>query len=275
MSFVLGNTLRSEGAYERAVSLSNDYAPLRYFYAGFLLRIDEPERAVTQLEAAASLDDKEPSIKIQLARAYIRMRNFEAGENELNKLTLDELSFKAKKLWIENWFQLFLTRLNVAMSQFDLDSAFSAIQGLNKYMSELDASLLDVKHRSTISRIPNFINRFVTEERGSERSSVAKDLAVLLEDLFLLKSESPSPAERIEVGATLSVGQRAGTIKSVVREKKFGFIREDNGSEWFFHRNHLRQASQFESIDEGDRVLFEIGENDQGPCAAAIERLSR
>ena len=91
----------------------------------------------------------------------------------------------------------------------------------------------------------------------------------------MLKSELPSSVEGTEVGAALSVGQRAGTIKNVVREKKFGFIREDNGSEWFFHRNHLRQPSQFESIDEGDRVLFKIGENDQGPCAAAIECLSR
>jgi LuxR family glucitol operon transcriptional activator len=131
MSFVMGNTLRSEGAYERAVSLCGDYAPLRYFYAGFLLRIDESERAVNQLEIAVQLDDKEPSIKIQLARAYIRSRNFEAAERELKRLVISELSFKAKKLLIENWFQLFLQRLNTAMNQFDLDGAFLTAQELS------------------------------------------------------------------------------------------------------------------------------------------------
>jgi cold shock CspA family protein len=161
------------------------------------------------------------------------------------------------------------------MNQFDLDGAFLTAQELSKYMTEFDASMLDVKHRNTISRIPPLLYRFIAEERGSERSSMGKDLAILIEDLFLLKPEARSSIEQLEEVTLPSVGQRPGTIKNVVREKKFGFIREDNGSEWFYHRSHLCQPTQFDSIDVGDRVLFSIGENDQGPCAVAIECVSK
>ena len=29
----------------------------------------------------------------------------------------------------------------------------------------------------------------------------------------------------------------SGTIKRLVRDRGFGFIRDDNGQEWFFHRS--------------------------------------
>ncbi len=34
-----------------------------------------------------------------------------------------------------------------------------------------------------------------------------------------------------------------GTIKRLVRDRGFGFIRDDGGQEWFFHRSGVRATS--------------------------------
>ncbi|WPO42029.1 cold shock domain-containing protein [Tardiphaga sp. 42S5] len=276
MAFVGENTLRAEGAYERAISLCGDYAPLRYLYAGFLLRIDEAERAVAQLEAAVLIDDNDPSIKVHLARAYIRCRNFEAGEKQLRKLKLEELSFKTRKILIENWFQFYLRRLESTVGQHDFDGAYETVKELKAYITHLDASLLDGKHRNAISRIPPLINRFIVEDRGSARSLVGNEALALVAGLLGVGSEvRPLPKERPIVEPTLAARQRVGTVKNTFPEKRFGFIREDNGSEWFFHKNHLREPSQFEDYESGLRVLFDVGKNEQGPCAVSIQAVSQ
>ncbi|MET4200743.1 NB-ARC domain-containing protein [Bradyrhizobium sp. LA6.12] len=275
MSFVMQNTFRAEDAYERAISLCGDYAPLRYFYAGFLIKIDEPERAVAQLEQAAKLDTQEASIKIQLARAYTRTRNFELAEQKLHKLVTSDLSNKAKKLVVENWFQLYSQRLNASISQMDLNEAFLVIEQLGDYVSNLNPQILDSKHRVTAFRITGLIHRFISDERGSERCSLARSIAGAIERLFENQA-SPVASDEQDVDVTPpSARQRMGTIKNIVREKKFGFIREDNGSEWFFHRNHMRAMAAFETVTQGDRVLFGLGENEQGPCAVGVELASK
>jgi CspA family cold shock protein len=48
-----------------------------------------------------------------------------------------------------------------------------------------------------------------------------------------------------------------GTIKKIIRDKGFGFIKPDDGSEdVFFHRSSLAPRGQIEDINEGDTVQF-------------------
>ena len=46
-----------------------------------------------------------------------------------------------------------------------------------------------------------------------------------------------------------------GTIKRLVRDRGFGFIRDDGGQEWFFHRSSVQGS--FDELNEGQRVSFE------------------
>ena len=63
-----------------------------------------------------------------------------------------------------------------------------------------------------------------------------------------------------------------GTIKRLVRDRGFGFIRDDGGQEWFFHRSAVRGAV-FELLREGQRVEFTVEESPKGPRAGDV-RLS-
>jgi len=61
-----------------------------------------------------------------------------------------------------------------------------------------------------------------------------------------------------------------GTVKRLVREKGFGFIRTTDGVEWFFHRS---EAREFDTMTEGNRVTFQETEGTKGPRAVGVERV--
>jgi cold shock protein len=59
-----------------------------------------------------------------------------------------------------------------------------------------------------------------------------------------------------------------GTIKKVIKDKGFGFITPDDGTdEVFFHRSRLSPKVYFEDLREGDQVQFDVRPGDKGPQA--------
>jgi CspA family cold shock protein len=59
-----------------------------------------------------------------------------------------------------------------------------------------------------------------------------------------------------------------GTIKKVVKDKGFGFITPDDGSdEVFFHRSRLSPKVYFEDLRDGERVQFDVRPGEKGPQA--------
>jgi len=60
-----------------------------------------------------------------------------------------------------------------------------------------------------------------------------------------------------------------GTIKKVIRDRGFGFIRSSEGEEIFFHRSSLQELN-FDGLREGQNVEFEMVKGDKGPRATAV-----
>jgi CspA family cold shock protein len=59
-----------------------------------------------------------------------------------------------------------------------------------------------------------------------------------------------------------------GTIKKIIKDKGFGFIIPDDGSdEVFFHRSKMAPKHYFEDLREGDEVEFEVRRGEKGPQA--------
>lgn len=63
-----------------------------------------------------------------------------------------------------------------------------------------------------------------------------------------------------------------GTIKSLVRDRKFGFIsREGADKDLFFHNSEL-VGVEFDDLKEGDKVSFEVVQGEKGPAAKGVSR---
>jgi CspA family cold shock protein len=62
-----------------------------------------------------------------------------------------------------------------------------------------------------------------------------------------------------------------GTIKKLVAERGFGFIAAEDGKEFFFHRSGTE--GDFDSLQGGEKVSFEIEASPKGPRAKGVRTL--
>ncbi|MGD9109676.1 MAG: cold-shock protein [Phycisphaerales bacterium] len=61
-----------------------------------------------------------------------------------------------------------------------------------------------------------------------------------------------------------------GTVKWFNASKGYGFITpDDGGADLFVHHSEIRTEG-YASLDEGQKVEFEIGEGKKGPCATNV-----
>lgn len=63
-----------------------------------------------------------------------------------------------------------------------------------------------------------------------------------------------------------------GQVKRVIRERGFGFISTENREEVFFHRSAVE--GNFDSLQEGDQVEFNLERGPKGPRAANVKVVS-
>jgi cold shock protein len=60
-----------------------------------------------------------------------------------------------------------------------------------------------------------------------------------------------------------------GTVKWFNAEKGYGFIAVDDGADVFVHYSAIQQDG-YRSLDEGQRVEFEISQGQKGPQADLV-----
>ena len=61
-----------------------------------------------------------------------------------------------------------------------------------------------------------------------------------------------------------------GKVKKLIRDRGFGFITAEDGTEVFFHRSDLVGAD-FDVMEEGADVEFDLGTGPKGPRATNVK----
>ena len=69
---------------------------------------------------------------------------------------------------------------------------------------------------------------------------------------------------------SVEVNVATGTIKKVVADRGFGFIIAEDEKEYFFHRAGLDASLDFDRLQGGESVEFDVEQSPKGPRAANV-----
>ena len=62
-----------------------------------------------------------------------------------------------------------------------------------------------------------------------------------------------------------------GTVKWFNADKGFGFITpEDGGKDLFVHLSEIQSGGEYATLNDGQKVEFEVGQGQKGPCANKV-----
>jgi len=100
---------------------------------------------------------------------------------------------------------------------------------------------------------------------GFEAENVIQN--TLTNDEFIFYATLVMLNEKMEV-----LHMQTGTVKWFNAEKGFGFIEVEGGSDVFVHFNAI-QGEGFKSLDEGQRVQFNVVQGNRGPQAENVIKL--
>ena len=64
-----------------------------------------------------------------------------------------------------------------------------------------------------------------------------------------------------------------GTVKRFNQEKGYGFIIPDDGGEDLFVHYSSIEGSGFRSLEEGEKVSYEVGQGRKGPQAQNVSKV--
>jgi CspA family cold shock protein len=62
-----------------------------------------------------------------------------------------------------------------------------------------------------------------------------------------------------------------GTIKKVVSDRGFGFITAEDGKDYFFHRDGLTASIDFDRLNGGEKVTFDVESGPKGDRAKNVQ----
>lgn len=71
---------------------------------------------------------------------------------------------------------------------------------------------------------------------------------------------------------TSSTSRKSGTVKWFNAEKGYGFIQQEGGPDVFAHYSAI-QSQGYRTLEEGEKVEFEITQGPKGPQASNIVKL--
>ena len=62
-----------------------------------------------------------------------------------------------------------------------------------------------------------------------------------------------------------------GTVKWFNADKGFGFITpDDGGKDLFVHYSEIQSSGDYATLNEGQKVEYEVGQGQKGPCANKV-----
>ncbi|MBL0694060.1 cold shock domain-containing protein [Comamonas sp. JC664] len=215
------------------------------------------------------------------------------------RLSTRDQAAECYRRWIEQDIKMsdeaqFQTHLNRALQI--LSDAFEATDFDSKTVRRLDRVIEEALLRAPLAWrntvLDIIINCLSTNARHLRKlafpfNKYSPQIALkpLGSELLLEIAQTPPPASHqspitlAERPAVLTKKQTShqdgdtvhGRIKVAPSFEPYGFITDDDGIDWFFHKTFMTNPRELQTLSQGTRVRFVVGRNPKGRCAISVQ----
>ncbi|MGD0590312.1 MAG: NB-ARC domain-containing protein [Bacteroidota bacterium] len=267
--YFLEDYVGARDCYEAAISIEPKYAPLRYWYAQFLLRaFDDIDGSLNQLREGMSLDPQSTSIKIEYSRLLIYSKEYDDAEKQIDALfSIPNLGGLDYRKLHDLRIQLHKRKAESLLNNRDYIGALTELEKLRESFQKCPPEYCD-------KRIYERVRDTVFTMRSCERS---------LE--FEIREESFQKRCR-ELTRWFEITGNSGAIPIAADSAEFlygriinllttyGFIESNSGERLFFHRGAIVKEDYWENYKVNDNVSFILGANEKGRCAIEVKNIT-
>jgi LuxR family glucitol operon transcriptional activator len=258
------NLASARDAYETAIALEPESAPLRLWYASFVARyFDDLETALEHLHKGHGIDPESEEIQLEMARILVYRSDFtEAGK------IMKGLSARLSSC--NEWFRrkhsdLSLTfhqrRADALAEERDWRGALEELLSLRKYFESISATSVDDKMRYRITKALPTVETCIAHLDDLQLRAQAHEILGWITHTSGSGFESKWAPKGSDRGLTPSEVAH-GSIQAI--KSGFGFIAGPGGTSFFFHRSSLSRRIEWAQLKIGSKVSFGKRVDDKG-----------
>jgi Tfp pilus assembly protein PilF/cold shock CspA family protein len=249
-------------SYEAAIELEPKSAPLRKWYGSFLMRfMGDTASALEQFKIAAKLDPSSFEIQLEFASAHLYTREFAEAEALLKSLLKREEGSVWQMTKVNDLqLQFFQRKADYLETHHDYGGALDCLKELRRFHAACKPAHTDLKMNTKFAKAIPTARSCVRHIGDPALNLQAKELLGWLEQVGWAR-QSKSETE----GPTLF-----GRVSSLPEHREYGFIKSDEGAEFFFHFNKVTKQAEITRLKVGARVSFVMGMNSGGQCAVNV-----
>jgi cold shock CspA family protein/Tfp pilus assembly protein PilF len=269
----LDDFFAANSAYERAISLAPDRAPLRLLFAGFLSRyLGDHEQALEQLLKAEELAPKSAVVALECARILQYNRRYDDAEKRLRNIQdLNKLPARARRVQLDLLLQNDLRKAENYATQQQFQFALECFEKAKRIFENAPKALIDARTIRNISRKMRYFVPLRKSFEGLPEEGRVELIEKWLSDLSYGTSTEEGGKNEIEQLSTSADAANSvpGRGRLCRLHATFGFV-EAGGTSLFFHKGSWLGRGDFSTLAEGRIVEFDIGRNEKGPCAINV-----
>jgi Tfp pilus assembly protein PilF/cold shock CspA family protein len=264
-----GDISEARTQYEAALEIQPDFAPLRRWFGGFLLRYEaDPVAARREFERAVELDPFAPQPDLELIRAMLYLRDFDEARSRLDKLHgRQDLYFSQKRILYDLDLRWYQWQASAFASTSDCRAVLDVLEDMRRAYEKYE-DLSDPRLRESLGRSLSVAAACLDRtDEESERERARKVLDWIAGETTIYGASRPDNGG----SEALVEGRLLGRVRKLIEEKRYGFIRSLDDHDYFFHQNNLITADDWSALQEGVGVEFTPTEHDKGLRAEDVQ----
>lgn len=273
------NYFAASAAFEAAVSLAPDQAPLRMWFAGFLSRsLGDHDGALQQLAEAERLQPEALPIKLEKVRILQYQRKFYDATILLSTIRIDEtVSSKNKRITFDLTIRSFTRQADDYISKDDPGNALDCLKKAMDFAQTIPPGLLDSTARQNLTRATRLLPRLREVYNGGPEQKQVETIAKWLYNPI----EKDGYVEQWKGQNQLINTDNISENNEIVQEnilyrgriekmhEKYGFISSGLGNV-FFGRHSWIGTYDFSVLEEGNILEYYLEKTPKGLAAKNV-----